>query len=37
MIHLELFWSFFQIGLFSSGPGYASMQHIQHNVLEMHT
>ena len=25
MIHLELFWSFFQIGLFSIGGGYAAM------------
>ena len=25
MIYLELFWSFFQVGLFSIGGGYAAM------------
>ena len=29
MIYLELFWSFFQVGLFSIGGGYAAMPLIQ--------
>ena len=33
---LELFWSFFQIGLFSIGGGYAAMPLIQHQVVELH-
>ncbi len=33
---LELFWSFFQVGLFSVGGGYASMPLIQHQVVELH-
>ena len=36
MIHLELFWSFFQFGLFSIGGGYAAMPLIQHQVVELH-
>ena len=36
MIYLELFWSFFQIGLFSFGGGYASLPLIQHQVVEIH-
>ena len=36
MIYLELFWSFFQIGLFSFGGGYASLPLIQHQVVELH-
>lgn len=36
MIYLELFWSFFQIGLFSIGGGYAAMPLIQHQVVEVH-
>lgn len=36
MIYLELFWSFFQIGLFSIGGGYAAMPLIQHQVIEVH-
>ena len=36
MIYLELFWSFFQIGLFSVGGGYAAMPLIQHQVVEVH-
>ncbi len=36
MIYLELFWSFFQIGLFSIGGGYAAMPLIQHQVVETH-
>ena len=35
MIYLQLFWSFFQIGLFSFGGGYAAMPLIQHQVVEM--
>ncbi len=36
MIYLELFWSFFQIGLFSIGGGYAAMPLIQAQVVERH-
>ncbi len=36
MILLELFWSFFQIGLFSIGGGYAAMPLIQAQVVETH-
>lgn len=36
MIYLELFWSFFQIGLFSVGGGYAAMPIIEHQVVELH-
>lgn len=36
MIYLELFWSFFQIGLFSIGGGYAAMPLIQHQVVDAH-
>lgn len=36
MIYLQLFWSFFQIGLFSVGGGYAAMPLIQHQVVELH-
>ena len=36
MILLELFWSFFQIGLFSIGGGYAAMPLIEHQVVELH-
>ncbi|WP_298033341.1 chromate transporter [uncultured Dysosmobacter sp.] len=36
MIYLELLWSFFQIGLFSIGGGYAAMPLIQHQVVDMH-
>lgn len=36
MIYLELFWSFFQIGLFSIGGGYAAMPLIQEQVVETH-
>lgn len=34
MIYLELFWTFFQIGLFSIGGGYAAMPLIQSHVVE---
>lgn len=37
MIYLELFWSYFQIGLFSIGGGYAAMPLIQHQVVEIHS
>lgn len=37
MIYLELFWSFFQIGLFSIGGGYAAMPLIQNQVVDIHT
>jgi chromate transporter len=36
MILLEVFWSFFQIGLFSIGGGYAALPLIEHQVLEIH-
>ena len=35
MIYLELLWSFFQIGLFSIGGGYAAMPLIQHQVVDL--
>ena len=34
MIYLELFWSFFQVGLFSIGGGYAAMPLIQDQVVD---
>lgn len=36
MIYLELFWSFFQVGLFCVGGGYASMPLIQAQVIDVH-
>ena len=36
MIYLQLFWSMFQIGLFSIGGGYASLPLIQRQVVELH-
>lgn len=36
MIYLQLFWSFFQIGLFSFGGGFAAMPLIQSQVVEIH-
>lgn len=36
MILLALFWSFFQIGLFSIGGGMAAMPLIQNQVVELH-
>ncbi len=36
MIYVELFWSFFRIGLFSIGGGYAAMPLIQQQVVEEH-
>ena len=35
MLYLKLFWSFFQIGLFSIGGGYAAMPLIQNQVVEI--
>lgn len=35
MLLLQLFWSFFQIGLFSIGGGYAAMPLIQNQVVEL--
>ena len=37
MIYLELLWSFFQIGLFSIGGGYAAMPLIQSQVVDVHS
>ena len=36
MIFLELFWSFFQIGLFSIGGGYAALPLIREQIVEKH-
>lgn len=36
MIYLELFWAFFQIGLFSIGGGYAALPLIQARVVDAH-
>lgn len=36
MILLNLFWAFFQIGLFSIGGGYAAMPLIQNQVVDMY-
>lgn len=36
MIYLKLFWSFFQIGLFSFGGGYAALPLIQDQVVTGH-
>jgi chromate transporter len=36
MTYLYLFWSFFQIGLFSIGGGLAAMPLIQHQVVYLH-
>ena len=33
---IQLFWSFFQIGLFSIGGGYAAMPLIQNQVVTLH-
>lgn len=37
MIYWQLFWSFFQIGLFSFGGGYAAMPLIEQQVTQLHT
>lgn len=36
MIYLELYWSFFQIGLFSFGGGMAAIPLIQAQVVDLH-
>lgn len=36
MIYLQMFWSFFQIGLLSFGGGYAALPLIKHQVIEIH-
>ena len=36
MIYLELFWSFFQVGLFSIGGGYAVIPMIRDQVVIHH-
>jgi chromate transporter len=36
MIYLQLFWSFFQIGLLSFGGGFAAMPLIQSQVVDIH-
>lgn len=36
MIYVKIFWSFFQIGLFSFGGGYASMPLIQNQIVGVH-
>lgn len=36
MIYLELFWAFFQVGLFSFGGGYAAIPLIQEQVVSKH-
>ncbi len=36
LLLLSLFWSFFQIGLFSIGGGYAAMPLIQKEVVDAH-
>lgn len=37
MILLKLFWSFFQIGLFSIGGGYAAMPLIQNQIVDINS
>lgn len=37
MLFAQLFWSFFQIGLFSIGGGYAAMPLIQQQVVDQHS
>ena len=36
MLLLQLFWIFFQIGLFSIGGGYAILPMIQHQIVNVH-
>lgn len=36
MLYLQLFLSFFQVGLFSFGGGYAAVPLIQHQIVETH-
>ena len=35
-LYLNLFWTFFKIGLFGFGGGYAMLSLIQHDVVEAH-
>ncbi len=35
-LYLNLFWTFFKIGLFGFGGGYAMLSLIQHDVVEVH-
>ncbi|MDN6625825.1 MAG: chromate transporter [Pisciglobus halotolerans] len=37
MIYLKLFWSFFQVGLFSFGGGYAALPLIQQQVTDVNS
>lgn len=37
MIYWELFWSFFQVGIFSVGGGYAAMPLIETQVVQLHS
>lgn len=37
MIYLQIFWSMFQIGLFSIGGGYVAIPLIQHQIVELHS
>jgi chromate transporter len=36
MIYIQIFWSFFQIGLFSFGGGYAALPLIENQVIQVH-
>jgi chromate transporter len=36
VIYLQLFWTYFKIGLFGFGGGYAMLSLIQHEVVEKH-
>ncbi len=36
MIYLQLFWTFFEIGLFGFGGGYGMLSLIQHETVESH-
>ena len=37
MIYIQLFISFFQVGLFSIGGGYAALPLIQNQIVELHS
>src|SRR5690554_6307206 len=37
MIYLELFWNFFQIGIFTIGGGYAALPLIQHHIVDINS
>ena len=37
MIYFQLFISFFQVGLFSIGGGYAALPLIQNQIVELHS